>query len=597
MLATCPVCGTATPTTNGCGCCAPLRPAPCVCPLSPEAPLYLSAEQAGRLTHPEASVTVRSGRHDWRLHWIDAAAWPAWRQRIRRRATCRLAGLAPARVVEDEAGVWVAVVCRGQRLPPWWEQPAPDPLAEVARLLTFLRALATALTELHEHGWFWLNFDPAELETPFLRPDQLHFTNLDVTLFPFDQATADTPIPPGFVAPELMSERRSAAGPATDVYRLGLFAYYWLARLLPRGFVGGGPAAFGFELPPLRLFMPALPFGVPTVLADALRPSPAQRLPTPAAFCDALARALNDARRCATVVGPLAWQVGGHTRTGRTKAARGGVNEDQFLVRRLQGPERALAAVADGITSCAVGSGTLASQMTCAALDATVTADWHRDRFTADIARVCRGTAEALVAWALANGHGPALAEGQELMGSTLTAAWLQGRAVTLANLGDSRAYLIRNGRVEQLTVDGDVGSSLVVAGVAPEGVRDLGGMAGALRDCIGGCTRDAAGRPIIHEQFCKPSITTWPLQPGDVLVLCTDGLVDEGYFLEPVELAALVAAHAALSAEELAWRLAEAADALQRPPSPEEPLGCGDNISCIVIKVAASIAEPDRTG
>src|SRR5262245_10827788 len=118
MLATCPVCGTAAPAATPCGCCAPRRPAPRVCPLRPEGPLYLSAEQAGRLTNPEAAVTVSTGRRDWRLHWLDAAAWPAWRECVGRRAACRLAALAPARVVEHEGGAWVAVPCQGQWLPP-----------------------------------------------------------------------------------------------------------------------------------------------------------------------------------------------------------------------------------------------------------------------------------------------------------------------------------------------------------------------------------------------------------------------------------------------------------------------------------------------
>jgi protein phosphatase len=174
-------------------------------------------------------------------------------------------------------------------------------------------------------------------------------------------------------------------------------------------------------------------------------------------------------------------------------------------------------------------------------------------------------------------------------MGTTLTAAWLQGRTVTVANLGDSRAYLVRGGRAEQLTVDDDVGSALVLGGVPPEEVRQAGGVAEALRNCVGGCARDEAGRPFIHEEFCRPALSEWPLLPGDVLVLCTDGLVDEGTFLEPADLAAIVTEGIGLSAEELALRLADAADARQRLPSTEEPGGCGDNIGCVVVKIGAA--------
>jgi serine/threonine protein phosphatase PrpC len=258
------------------------------------------------------------------------------------------------------------------------------------------------------------------------------------------------------------------------------------------------------------------------------------------------------------------------------------------LVRQMSAPERALAAVADGVTTCDVGTGALASERACAAVEAAVTPDWRRADFEAQIGGVCRGAAEGLLEWALANGHGPELAAGGDLMGTTLAAAWLEGRAATLANLGDSRAYLVRGGRAEQLTVDGDVGTALLAAGVAPEDVRQAGELTGALRNCIGGCTRGADGQPMIQEEFCRPALSTWPLAPGDVLVLCTDGLVDEGAFLSPADLAAIVTANAGLSAEELAVRLADAADELQRLPSAEEPWGFGDNIGCVVIQVEA---------
>ena len=55
-------------------------------------------------------------------------------------------------------------------------------------------------------------------------------------------------------------------------------------------------------------------------------------------------------------------------------------------------------------------------------------------------------------------------------MGSTLTVGWLQDHELSLANLGDSRAYLITADAIEQLTVDGDLASDLLSrGGVAAE--------------------------------------------------------------------------------------------------------------------------------
>src|SRR5262249_38353612 len=170
---------------------------------------------------------------------------------------------------------------------------------------------------------------------------------------------------------------------------------------------------------------------------------------------------------------------------------------------------------------------------------------------------------------------------------TTLTAGWLEGNVLTLANVGDSRAYLIEDAGVEQLTVDGDLGCALLAGGAPPEEVMQLGGMAKALQNCVGGCYRTPTGQLAVEHDRCRPAISRWPLLPGDVIVLCTDGLVEEGVFLGAEEMAGLVRRHLALPAQALAEQLAEAADARQRLPSQDEPEGFGDNICCAVIKIS----------
>jgi protein phosphatase len=171
-------------------------------------------------------------------------------------------------------------------------------------------------------------------------------------------------------------------------------------------------------------------------------------------------------------------------------------------------------------------------------------------------------------------------------MGTTLTAAWLQGNRLQLANLGDSRAYLFGGHFLEQLTVDGDLGASLLAAGTPPENIAELGELAHGLRECVGGCERTPDGRLTLAEQYNHPRFSTWTLLPGDIVILCSDGLVEEGYYLDPATLEKLLRNNAHRPAQELAVLLADAADALQRLPSPLEPEGRGDNISCLVIKV-----------
>ena len=155
-----------------------------------------------------------------------------------------------------------------------------------------------------------------------------------------------------------------------------------------------------------------------------------------------------------------------------------------------------------------------------------------------------------------------------------------------MANLGDSRVYLQTPDFLEQLTVDGDLGASLLAGGMAPEQVLGMGTMARGLRECIGGTAPLIDGRPDEGGRHSPPPASRWPLLPGDVLLFCTDGLVEEGLYLEPADVERILREEGHRSAEELAMLLANAADERQRVPTPEEPEGVGDNISCVVVKI-----------
>src|SRR5262249_19640778 len=102
----------------------PSQPAPSICPLVPEGPLYLTAQQTGRLSRPEAAVTVETATSSWRLHWIPREAWSDWRPRVEDRRNRQVAALPPCRLVEEEAGVWIVAEMRGKRPEPWRGPPS-----------------------------------------------------------------------------------------------------------------------------------------------------------------------------------------------------------------------------------------------------------------------------------------------------------------------------------------------------------------------------------------------------------------------------------------------------------------------------------------
>jgi len=95
---------------------------------------------------------------------------------------------------------------------------------------------------------------------------------------------------------------------------------------------------------------------------------------------------------------------------------------------------------------------------------------------------------------------------------TTLTLAALVGQRVYLVHVGDSRAYYLHQGRLRQLTRDQTMGEYLLDAGAWTEETAARARTAGNLISTVGGTEM-------------TPSIGLVDLVPGDVLLLCTDGL------------------------------------------------------------------------
>ncbi|MDG4790624.1 protein phosphatase 2C domain-containing protein [Micromonospora sp. WMMD1102] len=101
-----------------------------------------------------------------------------------------------------------------------------------------------------------------------------------------------------------------------------------------------------------------------------------------------------------------------------------------------------------------------------------------------------------------------------EGMGSTVTAMLLAGRRLAVAHVGDSRGYLLRTGRLAQLTRDDTFVQELVdQGGLTPEEARRH-----PQRSLV---TRVVQGGPL------EPATVALIAQPGDRLLLCSDGLSD----------------------------------------------------------------------
>jgi len=202
------------------------------------------------------------------------------------------------------------------------------------------------------------------------------------------------------------------------------------------------------------------------------------------------------------------------------------LNEDRVLAHI--GPSGALLAVADGMGGHQAGE--VASQLALSSLQEAL----HRfideldeptpttaerqpvpDKTKPGITNQLAKTLRAAVTIANKKIYNYALDNQEEAgnLGCTLTAALIRDELMVVANVGDSRAYLLRDGLLEQLTEDHSYVGQLVRAGqLSPDSVYDHP-------------QRNVITRALGNEYSVKPDIRTHALLPGDQLLLCSDGL------------------------------------------------------------------------
>ena len=155
------------------------------------------------------------------------------------------------------------------------------------------------------------------------------------------------------------------------------------------------------------------------------------------------------------------------------------------------------------------------------------------------------------------------VADGSDDIGTTLTALLWTGSRLALVHIGDSRAYLLRDGELFRITHDHTMVQSMVDEGrLAPEEAVSHPQRAMLLKALTGGGTGAA------------PDLRLHDARPGDRYLLCSDGLsavVPEHLIRE------LLVAPA--SPDETVQALVAAANAAGGP----------DNVSCVVADVVES--------
>ena len=147
----------------------------------------------------------------------------------------------------------------------------------------------------------------------------------------------------------------------------------------------------------------------------------------------------------------------------------------------------------------------------------------------------------------------------QRGMGATIVAAWIEGQRLSLAHVGDSRAYLLRAGSMDQLTADHSLVAEKVRVGILTPQEADASEMQSVLTRAVG-----TSGKVEVDTD-------EQALLVGDFVLLCSDGLTR---MVSDPEIASTLLTSA--NSQEAAERLVDLAN----------EYGGVDNVSVIVLRI-----------
>jgi protein phosphatase len=229
-------------------------------------------------------------------------------------------------------------------------------------------------------------------------------------------------------------------------------------------------------------------------------------------------------------------------------------NEDAIDVKQF--PELTLCLVADGMGGQAAGeiASKRATEVVPRELKKALSQATSADEVKKTIRQAVVQANDEIIAMG-------ALDRDLRNMGTTVVlAAWRKGNEIYIAGVGDSRAYLIRDNKIDQLTVDHSLAQALVEAKTI------------SAEEARGHRFKNVLWKYLGTKEVGEgPDVKVVSIQPGDRLLLCTDGL------------SGAVSDDQVLQCVKDNPDVQKCADALGQLAL---DLGSRDNVSCIVIEV-----------
>ncbi len=193
-------------------------------------------------------------------------------------------------------------------------------------------------------------------------------------------------------------------------------------------------------------------------------------------------------------------KISSATSVGKIRA----VNEDSFFVSEIAENNTFFAIVADGMGGH--NAGEIASAKAVKII---------KDELT-DVSRPSKDLLSEAIAYAN-NSIYKMSAASPDLygMGTTVTACIAKGKTLTVAQVGDSRLYLIRDGKITQITKDHSLVEMLIQSGEITK------------EDAKNHPQKNVITRALGTNNFVETDIYELKLEKDDVILLCSDGLVN----------------------------------------------------------------------
>lgn len=250
---------------------------------------------------------------------------------------------------------------------------------------------------------------------------------------------------------------------------------------------------------------------------------------------------------------PLALNIGKCTLLGNYREN----NEDSIEVKQF--PDMTLCIVADGMGGQAAGE--IASKRAIEVVPRELRKNLANAEGEEQVKQVVRKAVVQANEEIITMGS---LDRDLKSMGTTIVLAmWRKGRELYISNLGDSRAYLVRGGKIEQLTIDHSLAWALVEnKTISPEEAKEH-----RFKNVLW----KYLGSKEIGE---GPEVKSIAVENGDRFLLCSDGLTGP---VPDDKLLQFISEHP---------NVQECADGLGQLAL---DMGSRDNVSCIVIEVVES--------